>query len=344
VPQSDRGEAGSAPPVAEPFVSLVLTGRNDGYGGDFVARFLRTLRFNDRQLVDHGVPHEIVFVEWSPPRGVPRLIDLAFEALPQLAAGVCTWYIVDPKYQQTLSLNPRLEYLEFVAKNVGVRRARGRFVLTSNCDVFLGRTVLDVLRRGALEPRVIYRAVRFDLKQTTDHSTLDWDVLEDPRNLDVPPKRLKPPLLTGGTGDFILLDRASFHELRGFNEVYRAARIGIDRNFLVKAMSAGLAFRDIGGPVYHLNHPGSYRLTAATYVGREAEAHWGDRRWHSGGVIYMNPPTWGLAQAPATQLASHSWYLDFSWDAVPPLVDLKRVVLPVTRVGGPTPGRYVSRS
>ena len=36
--------------------------------------------------------------------------------------------------------------------------------------------------------------------------------------------------MNGGTGDFILLDRDSFHDIRGFNEVYRAARIGVDVN------------------------------------------------------------------------------------------------------------------
>jgi hypothetical protein len=61
-------------------------------------------------------------------------------------------------------------------------------------------------------------------------------------------------------------------------------------------------------------------------------------------VIYVNPPTWGLSQAPVRQEGERRWRLDFSWDAVPPLVDLKRIVLPAARLGGPVPGRYVSRS
>jgi hypothetical protein len=35
--------------------------------------------------------------------------------------------------------------------------------------------------------------------------------------------------------------------------------------------------------------------------------------------------------------------LRFSWDAVPPLVDLRRIVLPVARAGAPYPGSYVER-
>jgi hypothetical protein len=343
VPPSEPHVSSGAESTAQPLISIVLTGRNDGYGGDFTARFHRTLRFNHCQLAARQIAHEILFVEWAPPRNAPYLFDLTRSALPEIDWGVVSWYIVDPRYHDALSLNPRLEYLEFLAKNVAIRRARGRFVLTSNCDVYLGRRVLDVVKRNALQPGIVYRAPRFDIKFAADYSSLDWDVLEDPRNLDGPPKQLKPPFMGGGTGDFVLLDRQSFHEIRGFNEIYRAARIGIDHNVLVKALSSGLAIEDIGGPVYHINHVGSYRLTADVYAGREAEAPWGDSRWHSRGVVYSNPDAWGLSEAPMRQGAERQWHLDFSWNAVPPLVDLKRVVLPAARPGGPSPGRYVSR-
>jgi hypothetical protein len=330
-------------PADQPLLSIVLTGRNDDYGADFKARFFRTLHFNAQELTTRGIAHELVFVEWAPPPQRPRLIDLVFDAVPELDRSTCTWYVVDARYHQALSLNPRLEYHEFIAKNVGVRRARGRFVLTTNCDVFLGRAVLDVLARGELEPRRVYRAPRYDLKETVGEHGVDWADLEDPLSLAAPPRKLKPPFMPGGTGDFILLDRETFHEIRGFNEIYRAARFGIDRNFIVKAISSGLSVVDIGGPVYHVNHTGSYHLTANAYVGRENEAPWGNRGWHSGGVTYVNPPTWGLQQAPAHLVAPGHWHLDFSWDAVPPLVDLKGIVLPAARVGGPYPGRYAAK-
>lgn len=282
-----------------------------------------------------------MFVEWAPPRDSPRIFDLVFSEIPDLDRQVCAWYEVDGQYQDELSLHSRLTFLEFVAKNVGVRRARGRFVLSTNCDVFLGRHVIEIMASGELKPAIVYRAPRYDITLGTDTSRLDWNVLEDPAILDGPPKVLKPPFMDGATGDFILLDRETFHELRGFNEIYRAARFGVDRNFLVKAMSAGLPIEDIGGPVYHMTHEGSYRTSVDTYAGREQDAHWGNTRWHSRGVIYSNPETWGLGDAPTRAESPHRSFLDFSWSAVPPLVDLKRVVLPVARLGKPLPGRYV---
>ena len=54
-------------------------------------------------------------------------------------------------------------------------------------------------------------------------------------------------------------------------------------------------------------------------------------------------PTWGLERAPVRQVADGVVCLDFTWDAVPPLVDLRRVVVPAARRGGLTPGQYVRK-
>jgi len=201
--------------------------------------------------------------------------------------------------------------------------------------------VLDALAPGRLESRVVYRAQRYDLKETVGERRLEeavgqrrldetvgqqrvaWTDLEDPENLARPPRALKAPFLAGATGDFLLLDRESFHQVRG-----------------VKAISSGLSIVDIGGPVYHVDHAGSYHLAADAYAGRQHEAPWGNRDWHSRGVSYVNPPTWGLQHAPAQRVAPGHWFLDFSWDAVPPMVDLRGVVIPASRVGRPSPGRY----
>jgi hypothetical protein len=138
---------------------------------------------------------------------------------------------------------------------------------------------------------------------------------------------LKPPYFSGGAGDFICLARASFAQLGGFNEVYRLARIGIDGNFGVQALACGFRLVDVGGPVYHVNHDGSYRITRESYVGREAEAPYGDERWAVDRVGYRNRPGWGLADAPQRPIGVRRTYLDFSWEATPPLVDLSGIVV-----------------
>ena len=312
----------STPP---PYVSIVITGRNDGYGGDFVKRFLATLRFNHRELAARAIAHEYVLVEWAPLPGRPLLSDVVDDQCDAATAAVVRSVIVDAAYHEGMRQNPRLAYLEFPAKNAGIRRARGEYVITTNCDVVFGRHILGRLERREIERDVVWRAPRWDLDEGIDVERFAWTSLEDPANL-VRRKQLRPPYFRGGTGDFIGLDRATWHRLGGFNEVYRVVRIGVDANFLVHALSSGVVIADIGGPVYHVNHAGSYLTTRQQYAGREAEAPYGDDRWNFNTVVYRNPPSWGLAEAPERPAGPRRTHLDFSWDAVPPLVNLAGVV------------------
>jgi hypothetical protein len=258
--------------------------------------------------------------------GRPRLAELLPRELTASASSALRRIVVDAGYQAALTQNPRTRFLEYLAKNVGVRRAAGLFVLTTNGDIMLGRHVVRVLAAQQLSARTVYRAARYDIKLGIDQTGLDWEALEDPSNHDRRPT-LRPPLYNGGTGDFLLADRDTYHWLRGFNEVYRAARSGIDLNFLVKAYGARLPIVDIGGPVYHINHVGSMRISKSLYT-NATETPWGNMRWHSRHVVYSNPDNWGLGDAPTRELPDGSTCLEFDWKAVPPLIELRRVVLP----------------
>src|SRR5438094_8109041 len=115
--------------------------------------------------------------------------------------------------------------------------------------------------------------------------------------------------------------------------MFRGARLGVDHNFLVKAYGCGFRIADIGSPVYHVNHPGSYRISKGVMQGAAAESAWGKRQWHSRTVVYDNAETWGLGAAPEHPLAAGTTRLEFAWDAVRKIVDLQRVVLPMRRAG-----------
>lgn len=310
-------------------LSIVVTGRNDNYGGDFNSRFTGTLRFNWRALQERGASCEVVLVEWNPIANRAFLADVMRDALPEIPADRFRRYVVDPAYQPAFSLNQKLDYLEYVAKNVGVRRARGGMVLVTNTDIFFSRGIADALA-APLPPGVVHRAARIDLALNSDQSHVTWAGLEDPAGHARNPT-LHPPLYAGGSGDFVILDRDSWQTLRGFNEIYRVARAGIDHNLLVKAYGCGYRIADLGSPVYHVNHPGSYRISKSIVGGAAAEANWGKRTWHSRHVVYDNPDNWGLGDAPESDLPGGGHYLAFDWRAVPAAVNLRRVVLPLRR-------------
>ena len=69
------------PPMRE--LEIVLSGRNDNYGGeDFHERMLTVAAFNHDRLTEAGVPHRFTLVEWNPPEGRSTLIERLRERLP----------------------------------------------------------------------------------------------------------------------------------------------------------------------------------------------------------------------------------------------------------------------
>jgi hypothetical protein len=312
---------------ASPFLTVVITARHDNYGGSFRERIAAPLRFNYERLSEAGVPYELILVEWDPIPGRPLLSEMLAKELPDVTARILRPIVVAPEYQSAMTQNPRVPYLEYVAKNVGIRRAAASFVLVTNADILLGREAVTVIAARRLEPGVVYRAPRCDIKLGIDQVALSWAALEDRAN-QVRQPDLKPPLLSSAAGDFLLSDRETFHRLRGFNEVYRAARAGIDTNFMAKVYGAGMRIVEIGGAVYHVDHVGSLRVTKAFHRDNRAESPWGDLDWRSERVAYNNREDWGLAEAPSRQAPDGVVFLDFDWKAVPPLVELRRIVLP----------------
>jgi hypothetical protein len=145
-----------------PYLSIVLTGRNDNFGGDFNQRLFSALSYNHRLLSVAGVAYELVFVEWRPVRGRLLLADLIREQLPGIASHLIT-YEVDERYHDAFSQNPRLQFHEFIAKNVGIRRAQGSYILATNTDIYLSRDIVNMIARQTLRPMVLYRATRLDM-------------------------------------------------------------------------------------------------------------------------------------------------------------------------------------
>jgi len=312
---------------ASPFVSVVITARHDNYGGDFRERIATPLLFNYERLSEQGVPYELILVEWDPIPGRPLLCEMLAKERPDVTERILRPIVVAPQYQLAMTQNPRVPYLEYVAKNVGIRRAAAPCVLVTNADILLGREPVTVIAERRLEPGTVYRAPRCDIKLGIDQVGLSWSALEDRAN-QVRQPDLKPPLFSSAAGDFLLSDRDTFHRLRGFNEVYRAARAGIDTNFMVKVHGAGIPIVEIGGSVYHVDHVGSLRVSKALHRDNRSDSPWGDLDWHSEHVTYNNSDGWGLGLAPSRQRPDGIEFLDFDWKAVPPLVELRRIVLP----------------
>jgi glycosyltransferase involved in cell wall biosynthesis len=220
---------------------------------------------------------------------------------------------------------------EYIAKNVGIRRAKGKYVLATNADILFNQELIKFLALEKLSSECFYRIDRYDVGAQVP---LDLPVDEQIRFCDknsivvrsavgtIPLKFLSSKnygiyrnylrklfspreairwlmmkfiykIHTGASGDFTLMAKKSWDKLRGYPELL--TQHSMDYYLCAIAKSAGLHQIILRNPlqIYHQPH-------ASSNMGRQSsidfELYWRDikRMMQSGSPIILNDETWGL--------------------------------------------------
>jgi len=144
-----------------PYLSFVVAARNDNYGGDFMHRmqvFLNAwLYLGDK----YGLDAELVIVEWNPPEDRPPLRE-ALRWPDGLAPGRIRIVQVPTEIHERIPNAKNMPVFEYIAKNVGIRRACGDYILASNPDILFSERLTRYLAAKKLREGCFYVADRYD--------------------------------------------------------------------------------------------------------------------------------------------------------------------------------------
>jgi hypothetical protein len=152
---------------AAPYLSVVATARNDDHGGNPLYRTQLFINGLVEQSDRFELPTELVLVEWNPPQDRPRLSEVLEWPRGQ---GYCTVRIVEvpAELHARLEHSDRLPLFQMIAKNVGIRRARGDFVVATNIDILFSDGLMRYLAGRKLRDGHVYRTDRFDVPAEID--------------------------------------------------------------------------------------------------------------------------------------------------------------------------------
>jgi hypothetical protein len=114
------------------------------------------------QAARFGLRSELIIVEWNPPSDRPRLAD-ALQWPPP--GGPCSVRIIEipPALHRWYAHSDKLGLFQMIAKNVGIRRARGQFVLCTNIDLLFSGEIMRFFSANSFRPRSLYRVDRLDV-------------------------------------------------------------------------------------------------------------------------------------------------------------------------------------
>jgi len=262
--------------VNRPYLSVVVASRNDGYARGMLRRLQVSVSAFIEQMERFDLPSELVLVDWNPPAGKDLWHAIEWPATVRR----CTVRVitVPPRVHETLPFADRLPILIHRARNVGIRRAHGEFVLPTSPDILFSNELAKWFGRRELDPSCMYRVVRRDVPdKALKFTSIDKRLRYCRNHVQQIHKRDSsyhidglPRLFTNAAGDFTLMSRDMYFRVHGIPEEREFHSMHFDGILCFMAHAAGAREVELGAPhrIYHVDHGApSWR----------AEARWPER-------------------------------------------------------------------
>jgi hypothetical protein len=151
---------------------VVVASRNDDHGGDLLQRMQLFIDGLLEQTRKFKIKCELIIVEWNPPPDKPSL----FKALKwPNDSKTCIVRLIEvpPEVHNKFNHSGQLPLFQMIAKNVGIRRAKGEFILSTNIDVLFSNELMEYITSKKLQKNSYYRVDRYDVPSKIPGRTFD---------------------------------------------------------------------------------------------------------------------------------------------------------------------------
>lgn len=217
-------------------LSIVIAARNDNHGDNFLGRMQKGLDNLFRLSALFALNAEIIIVEWNNPIGAASLQD----ALDWSKASIPVRIIhVPPKTHAALPGASNSPIFVCWAENVGIRRARGSFVLIATADILYSEDMISFLSKEPLDENCFYGAVRHDIDDSG-------------KVVEIRGGEPYMGLHMNACGDFTMMSRDRWTQLRGYPE--EPFNTYMDGTVLYLAGQSGMKQIVLRAPIYHMSH------------------------------------------------------------------------------------------
>jgi len=256
-----------------PYLSIIVYSRND----DQYTRLRVCIDGILAQAERHHLRSELILVEWNPPRDRPLIKDI-FSWPKRLNFCSVRAIVVPASIHLRYKYSDKCPVHHFAARNVGIRRARGEFVLSTTGDILFSNELMEYLASERLDKDVMYRVDRYDVKRDVALlCSLDQQLAYCRKNILVVNRRLEsgffgstnvPYLHANASGDFLLLSKGRWHLLHGFPEI-DVVGVHIDGIMCYMAYLAGAKEEILLDPIriYHIDHDSRWKKPEHNWLG-----------------------------------------------------------------------------
>lgn len=270
-------------------ISIVFTARNDNYGGDLLDRINALIKVLIFFTNKHKSNFELIIVEYNPPSDRQKLHEvLSINNNKHLKIK----FIEFPAaYHKKFENSERIKLFEYIGKNIGIRRATGDFIVSTNQDIIFSEDFIKHLTYVKFDKNKFYRTDRIDVSLNRQAFLLKVDKLLEfcEKNAYIK-KTMKGDeiinyfkinsiitiiknivyriinfkqynrstikshnLHTFAAGDFLMFHRNIWKKLQGYSET-KTGNDYLDSLILFNANCLNISQVIIPYPMYHIDH------------------------------------------------------------------------------------------
>src|SRR3989338_691862 len=210
-----------------PYLSIVIVSRNDNHSANMYRRMQVCIDGIISQMERKKISSELILVEWIPPNGRPLIKDI-YSWPSKLGYCRVRTVVVPSSTVGNYDWSEDYSIRDLTPWNVGIRRARGEFILSTVIDILLSEELVDFFANKKLEKDKMYRIDRCDVnRRVLDITTIDEQLkyceqniidMYTPGPFEFLLKRKIPILHDKAPGDFMLFSRERWHLIHGFPE------------------------------------------------------------------------------------------------------------------------------
>jgi len=253
-------------------LSIVVVSRNDNHGQNMLERMKLSIYTNIEIFEELGVDVEYIIVDYNTDKK-EKLKDL-FKFKNRKFVKI-RFIEVPPSFHNQFKDSAKLPVNNMVARNIGIKRAKEDFVLATGIDVIFSKELAKEMKN--LKKGFIYRVNRYDVNRIIFECKFKDSnkILEfcEKNIIDVHFNTNKGKFLntdfdtlhTNNCGDFQLLHKSHWEDLRGYPELDLMGT-HLDTIFEYMAVIRGLKENIIEEKLFHIDHDSRWLKPIYTHI------------------------------------------------------------------------------
>lgn len=214
-------------------LSIICSCRNDNYGENLLDRIYYFLRSIDR----FTIPIEIIIVEWNPLEDYELLSSIIskWNTHVNFKHDIKIITVSNKNHNEFINNfnynEPSRSFQEYPAKNVGIRRSTGKYILQTNPDIFYPLDTIRFIERlvsyeiNSLVTCGVPRGKRIDLLEVNHFTSMldhkkQTEIDKTLLIMDDKSKQSKyiKKINSGALGDFMIFKKEHAIKIKGFKE------------------------------------------------------------------------------------------------------------------------------